>query len=85
MNVSTIIKVGAIVAGVFTLLVAVLNFFFVRSMTRPIHRLLGGLAEGANQVAAASSQVSTASQSLAEGASARPSRRPPPPSRKCRP
>ncbi|MBP8646438.1 MAG: Cache 3/Cache 2 fusion domain-containing protein [Syntrophobacteraceae bacterium] len=70
MNVSNIIKVGAIVAGVFTLLVAVLNFFFVRSMTRPIHRLLGGLAEGANQVAAASSQVSTASQSLAEGASA---------------
>ncbi|HOV87130.1 MAG TPA: methyl-accepting chemotaxis protein [Syntrophobacteraceae bacterium] len=70
MNVSNIIKVGLSVAGTFTLLVAVLNFFFVRSITRPIHNLLDGLSEGANQVASASSQVSTASQSLADGASA---------------
>lgn len=69
MSVSGIVKGGAWVAGVFSLLVAVITFFFVRSITRPIDRIADGLTEGVAQVAMASSQVSQASQSLAEGAS----------------
>jgi methyl-accepting chemotaxis protein len=40
-----------------------------RSISRPINRVVKGLNSGAEQVAAASSQVSSASQSLAQGAS----------------
>ena len=40
-----------------------------RSITRPIHLVVGGLYESANQVASAAGQVSGASQQLAEGAS----------------
>ncbi len=38
-------------------------------VTRPIKRIIDGLSEGADQVAAASGQVASASQELAEGAS----------------
>ncbi|MCA1988861.1 MAG: methyl-accepting chemotaxis protein, partial [Desulfarculus sp.] len=42
-------------------------FVLTRSITRPIHLVVEGLSEGADQVASASGQVSRASQSLAEG------------------
>ena len=44
-------------------------FFITTSITKPLNRVITGLAEGADQVASASAQVSSASQSLAEGAS----------------
>ena len=46
-----------------------LSFVLVRSITRPINRIIGGLNEGAEQVAGAAGQISSASQSLAEGSS----------------
>jgi methyl-accepting chemotaxis protein len=46
-----------------------LSIYIARSISNPIHRIIGGLNDGAEQVASASNQVSTASQSLAEGAS----------------
>ncbi|MHC1744211.1 MAG: methyl-accepting chemotaxis protein [Syntrophobacteraceae bacterium] len=55
--------------GLSVLLGAAIAFLITRSITRPISRVITGLAEGADQVAAASTQVSSASQSLAEGAS----------------
>ena len=48
---------------------AVICFFAIRSITRPLRDAITGLSEGAAQVAAASGQVSSASQELAEGAS----------------
>jgi methyl-accepting chemotaxis protein len=47
----------------------VIGFFFIRSITKPVRRIIEVLGTGAEQVASASSQVSSASQSLAEGAS----------------
>jgi methyl-accepting chemotaxis protein len=41
----------------------------VRSVTIPLNCIIGGLNEGADQVASASGQVSSASQQLAEGSS----------------
>ncbi|MFP5212700.1 MAG: methyl-accepting chemotaxis protein [Acidobacteriota bacterium] len=39
------------------------------AITRPLKRVIGGLTEGATQVASASGQIASASQQLAEGAS----------------
>lgn len=41
----------------------------IRSISKPLYRVIEGLNRGAEQVTAASSQVSSASQQLAEGAS----------------
>ena len=46
-----------------------LGLYLSVSITRPIQKVVNGLGEGAEQVASASAQVSSASQSLAEGAS----------------
>lgn len=46
-----------------------MSFFLIRSITKPVKRIIDGLNGGADQVAAASEQVSSSSQSLAEGAS----------------
>jgi len=46
-----------------------LGIYFSMSITTPITRVVTGLTDGADQVAAASAQVASASQSLAEGAS----------------
>ena len=54
---------GGVLAGI------LMSFFIIRSITKPIFRVIGGLNAGADQVAAASCQVSSASQGLAEGAS----------------
>jgi len=41
----------------------------IMSITKPVMLITQGMSEGANQVASASGQVSSASQSLAEGPS----------------
>ena len=46
-----------------------IGIFLTRAITKPINIITTGMNEGANQVAAASGQVSSASQSLAEGSS----------------
>ena len=58
-----------LVGGIFLALTIVLVLFFARGISRPITRVVEGLNEGADQVAAASGEVSASSQSLAEGAS----------------
>jgi methyl-accepting chemotaxis protein len=55
--------------GVAIAIAVTLALVITRSITRPVNRVINELREGAEQVAAASSQVSGASQSLAEGAS----------------
>ncbi len=60
-----ILMVGAVFLG----LTIIIVFFFARSISRPITRVVEGLNDGADQVAAASGQVSASSQSLSEGAS----------------
>jgi methyl-accepting chemotaxis protein len=57
---------GLLGALVFGILIA---FFITRSITVPIRRIIEGLSDGSEQVAAAAEQVSAGSQSLAEGAS----------------
>ncbi len=67
---ATTIRNGMLLAGsIFLALTVVLVLFFARSISRPITRVVEGLNEGAEQVAAASGEVSASSQSLAEGAS----------------
>ena len=58
-----------LVGGIFLALTIVLVLFFARGISRPITRVVEGLNDGADQVAAASGEVSASSQSLAEGAS----------------
>ncbi len=63
---------GVIIAGITAIMVAgigFLMFFFARSITNPINRIVEGLHEGADQVASASGQVSSYSQELAESSS----------------
>jgi methyl-accepting chemotaxis protein len=62
---------GFLVAGLAGImgLGIIMSIMIVKSITKPIHNVIAGLGEGANQVAAAAGQVSAASQSLAEGAS----------------
>lgn len=48
---------------------ALLAFFLTRGITKPVTRVIEGLAEGAAQVSSASSMVAASCQSLAEGAS----------------
>ena len=63
---NTMMLMGAFLAIVFGILLAV---FIIRGIIKSITQVTQGLTEGANQVAAASGQVSSSSQSLAEGAS----------------
>lgn len=58
-----IVTVAAVFLGV------LLSFFFIRSTTGSISRIITGLDQGSDQVASASNEVSSSSQSLAEGAS----------------
>lgn len=51
------------------LLLTVSGYFIVRSITRPIQKIIAGITDASDQVASASSQVSSSSQQLAEGAS----------------
>jgi methyl-accepting chemotaxis protein len=61
---SWVMIVGLVVALALGVLMAI---FLTRSITKPIHEVITGLSEGAQQVASASGQVATASQQLAEG------------------
>ena len=49
------------------LIVCFLSLFLTRTITRPIHRVVGGLTAGAEQVSSASDQISQASQQVAQG------------------
>ena len=64
---------SSVVTIVAFIMAAVLSFFLIRSIIKPIKRAIESLTEGADQVASASSQVSSASQSLAEGSAESPS------------
>jgi len=57
------IELSAVIIGM------ALAFLIARSITRPIGRVIEGLAQGGEQLAAASLQVSQSSQQIAEGAS----------------
>ena len=63
---STVMLTGLIVTS---LLGVVLALLITRSITKPIHRIIGSLSEGSSQVNDAAMQVSSASQQLASGAS----------------
>ncbi len=58
---------GSLLVGL-TLLVLGLTFI-IRSITGPLNRIISGMNEGSGEVAAVATQVSTANQSLAHGAS----------------
>ncbi len=47
--------------------VFLLSLFLIRTITRPIHRVVAGLTTGAEQVSSASEQISQASQQVAQG------------------
>ncbi|MCB2185283.1 MAG: Cache 3/Cache 2 fusion domain-containing protein [Deltaproteobacteria bacterium] len=58
-----------LIATVSAALVLLLVILFARSITRPINRVVSGLAQASEQVSAASSQVAASSQQLAQGSS----------------
>ena len=62
-------RAAIMVTGAAILLGVVLAFFLIRSVTKPINRIIDNLNQGATEVSSASEQVSEASQQLAEGAS----------------
>jgi methyl-accepting chemotaxis protein len=62
-----ILIIGATVLVGLALSVLALTFI-IRSITRPLNRVIEAMSEGSEQVAAAATQVSSASQSLAQGA-----------------
>lgn len=59
----------AIAAIGMILLGSLVGFFSSNSIARPLLRIVGGIEEGIQQVSAAAGEVSTSSQSVAEGAS----------------
>jgi methyl-accepting chemotaxis protein len=68
-SVNTMKILFVILLVVMGVIAAVVGIFFSVNLVKPIRRIVAGLAEGADQVAAASGQVSSSSQQLAEGAS----------------
>jgi methyl-accepting chemotaxis protein len=58
-----VLAVGSIILG------GLLGWFITRSIVKPINRIINDMASGAEQVAAAAGQVSSASQISAQGAS----------------
>ncbi|MRR37514.1 methyl-accepting chemotaxis protein, partial [bacterium] len=58
-----------LIGGVFLALTVAGVFFFARSITQPINRVVGLIRSGSDEVASAAEQVSSSSQSLAAGAS----------------
>ncbi|SDU07441.1 methyl-accepting chemotaxis protein [Desulfobacula phenolica] len=63
---NSIMLTGTIIAIFLGLLFV---FIITRIITKPLNIVIQGLGEGASQVASASGQVSSTSQSLAEGSS----------------
>lgn len=68
-TVYTIRNMTLLVGGSFLVMTILAILYFSRGLIHPIIRVIGGLSQGAEQVASASDQVASASQSLAEGAS----------------
>ncbi|MFH0729859.1 MAG: methyl-accepting chemotaxis protein [Pseudomonadota bacterium] len=66
---SRLISVNIVLSLAGVLGTFVLAFFLMRSITRPINRVINGLSEASDQVSSAAGEVSSASQSLAEGSS----------------
>jgi len=67
---ATFVEILAIVAALLGVVLAMGSGFLIsRGINRSLTRITQGMSEGADQVAAASGQVSSASQSMAEGAS----------------
>jgi len=62
-----VVSIIGMVTG--TVAALILGIFLSLSITRPINRIIGELSSGAEQVSAAAGQVSSASQSSAQGAS----------------
>ncbi len=61
---------GLIYASLFSFIFGILvSWLITRSIVNPINNVVGNLNQGANQVAAASTQASSSSQQLADGAS----------------
>ena len=65
----TVTMILVIALGTGALISILLAVFIIRSITKPISAVITGLQQSANDVTSASGQMSTASQSLAEGAS----------------
>ena len=61
--------VSLVTASIALLLLVVLSFLIVRSITRPLNRAIDGLKHGAGEVTNTANQITEASQSVAEGAS----------------
>jgi ABC-type transporter Mla subunit MlaD len=68
MTKQNIFTIGASVLGGLILLILGLTII-IRSITRPLNRVIVSMSEGSEQVASAATQVTSASQSLAQGAS----------------
>lgn len=51
------------------LLLLVLSYFIIRSITRPLNRAIDGLKDGAREVLLAADEIESSSQSLADGSS----------------
>jgi methyl-accepting chemotaxis protein len=68
-DIAKILYIIVIVGALIILGGLTFSFLMARSLSKPIHRVVEELTEGAEQVASGSCQVSSASQSLAEGAS----------------
>lgn len=66
-DISTLIALTGTLAGFCA--AVVFGVFLSLSLNRSLQRIIGGLAEGAEQVSSAAGQVAAASQSLAEGSS----------------
>ncbi len=58
-----------LIGGIFLSVTVVGVFFFARSVTRPIQRVVAMIRSGSDEVASAAEQVSSSSQSLAAGSS----------------
>ncbi|MFW5840795.1 MAG: HAMP domain-containing methyl-accepting chemotaxis protein [Planctomycetota bacterium] len=71
MHSTTVTANAMMIGGALTAIVlgVGLAVFITRSITKPINRIISGLASGSEQTASASQQVASSSQSLAEGAS----------------
>ena len=63
---STVMIIGLLLAVAIGITTAIV---ITRSITKPINRVVEGLGDASEQVAAAAAQVSSSSQNLAEGAS----------------
>lgn len=68
--ISISVKSTLFILGIITVLLGItLMVVFIRSITKPINKIIASLSSGAEQVSSASIQVSQSSQELAEGSS----------------